>query len=129
MCVGIPNEHRRGGFLPDLRKSTFKSRATGKGRRPLFLGGFRGRARTVAVLVGLDHFLERVSRTTNGGKGRDRRLRERVRGAISTVGSDALKDMIAAGQAIEVSCQFCDEKYTFQTAELETILGELEPRI
>jgi len=53
--------------------------------------------------------------------------RERVRGAISTVGSDALKDMIAAGQAIEVSCQFCDEKYTFQTAELESILGELEP--
>ncbi len=53
--------------------------------------------------------------------------RDRVRGAISTVGSDALKDMIAAGQAIEVSCQFCDEKYTFQTAELETILGELEP--
>ena len=53
--------------------------------------------------------------------------RERVRGAIATVGGDALKDMIAAGQAIEVSCQFCDEKYTFQTAELEDILGELEP--
>ena len=52
---------------------------------------------------------------------------ERVRGAIATVGTDALKDMIAAGQAIEVSCQFCDEKYTFQTAELESILGELEP--
>ncbi len=52
---------------------------------------------------------------------------ERVRGAIVTVGTDALKDMIAAGQAIEVSCQFCDATYTFQTAELESILGELEP--
>lgn len=52
---------------------------------------------------------------------------ERVRGAIATVGTDALKDMIAAGQAIEVSCQFCDATYSFQTAELESILGELEP--
>lgn len=52
---------------------------------------------------------------------------ERVRGAIATVGTDALKDMIAAGQTIEVSCQFCDATYSFQTKELEEILGELEP--
>ena len=52
---------------------------------------------------------------------------DRVREAIATVGSDALKEMIAAGQAIEVSCQFCDAVYTFQTAELEEIIGELEP--
>ncbi len=53
--------------------------------------------------------------------------RERVRGAIATVGGDALREMISAGQAIEVSCQFCDTKYTFQTAELQELLGELEP--
>lgn len=53
--------------------------------------------------------------------------RERVRGAIATVGGDALREMISAGQAIEVSCQFCDTKYTFQTTELQELLGELEP--
>lgn len=35
MCVGIPNGHGRSGLLPDLRKSTFKSRATIE-RKPYF---------------------------------------------------------------------------------------------
>ena len=53
--------------------------------------------------------------------------RERVRGAIATVGREALQEMIDAGQAIEVSCQFCDAQYTFQTSELRELIGELEP--
>ena len=53
--------------------------------------------------------------------------RERVREAIATVGRDALREMIDAGQAIEVSCQFCDTKYTFQTTELQELIGEIEP--
>ena len=53
--------------------------------------------------------------------------RERVREAIATVGRDALREMIDAGQAIEVSCQFCDAQYTFQTSELQELIGEIEP--
>ncbi len=52
--------------------------------------------------------------------------RERVRGAIATVGSDALKEMIADGKSVEVSCQFCDAVYHFTTDELQTLLEENE---
>jgi molecular chaperone Hsp33 len=50
--------------------------------------------------------------------------RERVRGAIATVGSDALKEMIADGKSVEVSCQFCDAVYHFTTDELQSLLDE-----
>ena len=52
--------------------------------------------------------------------------RERVRGALGTVGADALKEMIADGQSVEVSCQFCDAVYHFATDELQSLLGEVE---
>lgn len=54
--------------------------------------------------------------------------RERVRGALASVGGDALRDMIAAGQTIEVSCQFCSELYHFPTDELQSILDETEAK-
>ena len=50
--------------------------------------------------------------------------RERVRGAIATVGADALKEMIADGKSVEVSCQFCDAVYHFTTDELQSLLDE-----
>lgn len=50
--------------------------------------------------------------------------RERVRGAIATVGTDALKEMIADGKSVEVSCQFCDAVYHFTTDELQSMLDE-----
>ena len=50
--------------------------------------------------------------------------RERVRGAIATVGEDALKEMIADGKSVEVSCQFCDAVYHFSTDELSALLNE-----
>ena len=52
--------------------------------------------------------------------------RERVRGAIATVGTDALKEMIADGKSVEVSCQFCDAVYHFTTDELQSMLDEVE---
>ena len=52
--------------------------------------------------------------------------RERVRGALGTVGADALKEMIADGKSIEVSCQFCDAVYSFAAPELQTILDEVQ---
>ena len=50
--------------------------------------------------------------------------RERVRGAIATVGTDALKEMIADGKSVEISCQFCDAVYHFTTDELQSMLDE-----
>ena len=50
--------------------------------------------------------------------------RDRVRGALATVGGEALREMIAEGQSIEVSCQFCDAVYSFAPPELQTILNE-----
>ena len=52
--------------------------------------------------------------------------RDRVRGALGTVGADALREMIADGQSVEVSCQFCDAVYHFATDELQALLGEVE---
>ena len=51
--------------------------------------------------------------------------RDRVRGALGTVGADALKEMIADGKSIEVSCQFCDAGYSFAAPELQAILDEV----
>ena len=51
--------------------------------------------------------------------------RDRVRGALGTVGADALKEMIADGKSIEVSCQFCDAVYSFAAPELQAILDEM----
>ena len=40
--------------------------------------------------------------------------------------SDALKEMIADGKSVEVSCQFCDAVYHFTTDELQSMLDEVE---
>ena len=52
--------------------------------------------------------------------------RDRVASAILSVGEDELRDMIAGGKPIEVSCQFCDNVYTFDSDDLAAILEELK---
>ena len=47
--------------------------------------------------------------------------RDRVRRALALIGADELKSMIAEGKPAELSCQFCGQKYTFSTQELEEI--------
>ena len=49
--------------------------------------------------------------------------RERVENVLTTISTDELQDMIAAGEDISVSCQFCDVVYGFTPAELGGILG------
>ena len=49
--------------------------------------------------------------------------RERVENVLTTISADELQDMIAAGEDISVTCQFCDEIYTFTPADLGDILG------
>jgi molecular chaperone Hsp33 len=51
--------------------------------------------------------------------------RDRVREALKGVGADALGEMIAAGEDITCSCQFCDAAYTFSPDELQALQTEL----
>ena len=49
--------------------------------------------------------------------------RERVEEALACVAPADLQSMIEEGKQIEISCQFCAEKYVFQTADLEKVLA------
>lgn len=49
--------------------------------------------------------------------------KERVAGALATISSDDLKEMINDGEEIEVKCYFCNSAYKFSTEELEGILA------
>ena len=50
--------------------------------------------------------------------------RERVEEALSCIDLSELEDMIAQGQDISVSCQFCDKVYSFSVDELHRIAEE-----
>lgn len=52
--------------------------------------------------------------------------RERISAAISSIGSDAIREMIDEGRDIDVSCQFCDNVYSFSVGDLSSLLGEIE---
>lgn len=48
--------------------------------------------------------------------------RERVSEAVMGVGQAEMESMIAAGETVEVSCQFCDTIYEFTTDDLRELL-------
>lgn len=50
--------------------------------------------------------------------------RRRVEATLISLGEQELRSIIQDGEDITVDCQFCDEKYTFTPAELETLLDE-----
>lgn len=52
--------------------------------------------------------------------------RERVAGAIMSVGADELRAMIDDGKNVDVSCQFCDAVYSFSPDDLREILEDCE---
>ena len=49
--------------------------------------------------------------------------RERVETVLTTISANELQEMIAEGEDISVTCQFCDAVYTFTPADLGDILG------
>ncbi len=49
--------------------------------------------------------------------------KEKVAGALATISTDDLQEMIEDGEEIEVKCYFCNSAYTFSTAELEDIVA------
>ena len=48
--------------------------------------------------------------------------KERVEKALISIGKKDIGEMIADGKPIEVSCHFCNKKYSFDTAELKVLL-------
>ena len=49
--------------------------------------------------------------------------RERVEGVLTTISVNELQEMIAEGENVSVTCQFCDAVYTFTPADLGEVLG------
>ena len=52
--------------------------------------------------------------------------RDRVGQALLGAGRDELKNMIAEGKPVEVSCQFCDTVYSFSPEDMKALLEEAE---
>ncbi len=50
--------------------------------------------------------------------------KDKVAGALATISTDDLKEMINDGEEIEVKCYFCNSAYKFSTAELESLMAE-----
>lgn len=48
--------------------------------------------------------------------------RERVSGAVASIGREELHKMIEEGEPIEVNCQFCGSSYLFDTEDLKHML-------
>ena len=48
--------------------------------------------------------------------------KEKVAGALATISTEDLKEMINDGEEIEVKCYFCNSAYKFSTEELEEIM-------
>lgn len=53
--------------------------------------------------------------------------KERVSGALATIQTGELEDMIEAGEDIEVRCHFCNSTYHFSAEELREILHSRVP--
>jgi molecular chaperone Hsp33 len=49
---------------------------------------------------------------------------ERVEQALVTLGAEALREMVAAGEDTEISCEFCRQRYRITACELERLLTE-----
>ena len=49
--------------------------------------------------------------------------KEKVAGALATISTGDLQEMINDGEEIEVKCYFCNSAYKFSTKELEEIIA------
>ena len=52
--------------------------------------------------------------------------RERVEGALLSLGAKELTEIMAEGKDFPVECQFCDEKYLFTPADIQTLLKKMK---
>jgi molecular chaperone Hsp33 len=49
---------------------------------------------------------------------------ERVLDALRTLGTDDLRDMVRAGEHVEVGCRFCGRQHLVSPAQIKTLLDE-----
>lgn len=54
--------------------------------------------------------------------------RERTRGVLMSIGAEELRTIAEEDGQAEVNCQFCDNKYLFDKAELYEIIDEIESK-
>jgi len=54
--------------------------------------------------------------------------RERVERALIALGPEELQKLIEKGEAAEITCDFCREKYVFTVDELRNLLNQIEVR-
>ena len=52
--------------------------------------------------------------------------RERVEGALISLGTKELTEIMNEGKDFPVECQFCDEKYLFTPADIQGLLGKMK---
>ena len=52
--------------------------------------------------------------------------RERVEGALISLGTKELTEIMNEGKDFPVECQFCDEKYLFTPADIQTLLDKMK---
>lgn len=52
--------------------------------------------------------------------------RERVEGALISLGTKELTEIMNEGKDFPVECQFCDEKYLFTPADIQTLLNRMK---
>ena len=52
--------------------------------------------------------------------------RERVEGALISLGTKELTEIMNEGKDFPVECQFCDEKYLFTPADIQTLLNKMK---
>ena len=51
--------------------------------------------------------------------------RERVVGALISLGRKELEEIAQAGQTVHIGCQFCDADYRFQPEEIRELLSKI----
>ena len=51
--------------------------------------------------------------------------RERVKGALISLGKKELEEIAAEGETVHIGCQFCDADYQFGPEEIQNLLLEI----
>lgn len=54
--------------------------------------------------------------------------KQKVEGALVSLGKKELQELIAKGDDVEVTCQFCDNVYKYNRADLQTLLNKAVSR-
>ena len=52
--------------------------------------------------------------------------KDKMRNALMTVGKDEIQAMIDEDHGCEMTCQFCNSKYTFSEDELKSLLEDIQ---